>query len=115
MGTALRELGRPQSAEAHFRRALQLKPRNMEELEQLARSHFRRKHYRQALELYRMLLESNPDSASTHADIGVTLYYLDRTEEAIRSLEQALALDPSLETARTNLEEIRKRIRHLEK
>ena len=41
LGTALRELGRPQAGEAHFRRALQLKPRNMDELEQLARSHFR--------------------------------------------------------------------------
>ena len=40
LGTALRELGRPQAGEAHFRRALQLKPRNMDELEQLARSHF---------------------------------------------------------------------------
>ena len=111
LGTALRELGRPQSGEAHFRRAMQLNPRNMAEREQLARSHFRGKRYRQALELYRTLLENDPDEASTHADIGTTLYYLDRTEEAIRSLERALALDPSLESARNNLEKIRKRIR----
>jgi len=113
LGTAMRELGRPQAAEAHLRRALQLNPRNMEELDQAARSHFRAKRYRQALELYRTLLEKNPDEASTHADIGATLYYLDRTEEAIRSLERALALDPSLEAARTNLEKIRKRIRQM--
>ena len=114
LGTALRELGRPQSGEAHFRRALQLNPRNMEELKQLARSHFRRKRYRQALELYRTLLENAPDVASTHANIGTTLYYLDRSEEAIQSLERALALDPSLDSARTNLEKIRKRVRQLE-
>ena len=114
LGTALRELGRPQSGEAHFRRALQLNPRNMKELKQLARSHFRRKRYRQALELYRTLLENDPDVASTHANIGTTLYYLDRSEEAIQSLERALALDPSLDSARTNLEKIRKRVRQLE-
>ena len=114
LGTALRELGRPQAGEAHFRRALQLKPRDMDELEQLARSHFRGKRYRQALELYRTLLENHPDEAATHANIGVTLYYLDRTEEAVRSLERALVLDPSLDSARTNLEKIRKRVRQLE-
>ena len=114
LGTALRELGRPQAGEAHFRRALQLKPRDLDELEQLARSHFSGKRYRQALELYRTLLENHPDEAATHADIGATLYYLDRTDEAIRSLERALALDPSLDSARTNLEKIRKRVRKLE-
>ena len=110
LGTALRELGRLQSGEVHFQRALQLDPRNMEALEQVAASHYRRKRYRQALELYRTQLEIDPDEASTHANIGVTLYYLDRTDEAIWSLERALELDPTLETARENLEQIRKRV-----
>ncbi len=114
LGTALRELGRTRAAEDHFRQALQLDPRNREALDQVAAAHFRRKRFQEALDLYRTLLEIAPDAASAHADIGVTLYYLDRTEEAIRSLERALALDPSLETARNNLEEIRKRIRQPE-
>ena len=110
LGTALRELGRTGAAEAHFRQALQLDPRNTAALDEVAAAHFRRKRFQEAFELYRTLREIDPEAASTHADIGVTLYYLNRTEEAIRSLERALALDPSLETARTNLEEIRKRI-----
>ena len=110
LGTALRELGRTGAAEAHFRQALQLDPRNTSALDQVAAAHFRRKRFQEAFELYRTLREIDPEAASTHADIGVTLYYLNRTKEAIRSLERALALDPSLETARTNLEEIRKRI-----
>ena len=104
----------PNRGRRTFGRALQLNPRNMEELKQLARSHFRRKRYRQALDLFRTLLEIDPDVASTHANIGATLYYLDRSEEAIQSLERALALDPSLDSARTNLEKIRKRVRQLE-
>ena len=111
LGRALQGLGRTRAGEAHFRRALELDPRNMEALEYVAAAHFRQKRYREALDLYRTLLEIDPDRAATHADIGATLYFLGRTEEAIRNLERALSLDPTLETARTNLEEMRKRVR----
>ena len=103
--------GEPEAGEAHFRRALELDPRNMEALEYVAASHFRRKRYRQALHLYRTQLEIDPDKATTHANIGAALYYLDRSEEAIRSLERALSLDPTLEMARTNLERMQKTVR----
>ena len=111
LGKALRGLGRLQAGEAHFRRALELDPHNMEALEYVAASHVRQKRYREALDLYRTLLEIDPDRAATHAHIGATLYYLGRTEEAIRSLKRALSLDPSLDSARTNLEKMRKTAR----
>lgn len=108
LGTALRELGRTRAAEAHFRQALQLEPRNMDALEQVAAAEFRRRRYREALELYRTQLEIDPGKAATHVNVGAALFYLDRAEEAIRSLERALELDPALETARENLEAMRK-------
>ena len=108
LGTALRELGRTGPAEANFRQALQLEPRNMDALEQVAAAEFRRRRYREALELYRTQLEIDPDEAATHVNLGAALFYLDRAEEAIRSLERALELDPTLETARENLEVMRK-------
>ena len=111
LGTALRELGRTRTAEAHFRQALSLNPRNMDALEQVAAAEFRRRRYREALELYRTQLEIDPDKAATHVNIGAALFYLDRTEEAIRSLERALELDPTLETARENLEAMRKAVK----
>ena len=111
LGTALRELGRSRAAEAHFRQALQLDPRNMDALEQVAAAEFRRRRYREALELYRTQLEIDPDKAATHVNIGAALFYLDRREEAIRSLERALELDPTLETARENLEAMRKAVK----
>ena len=114
LGKASWGLGRLQAGDEHFRRALELDPHNRATIEYVAVAHFRRKRYRQALDLFRTRLEIDPARAATHAHIGATLFYLGRTEEAIRSLERALALDPSLETARTNLEEIRKRIRKLE-
>lgn len=36
------------------------------------------------------------------------LYRLGRPEEALRSIERALALDPDLESARLGLEQVRK-------
>lgn len=115
LGTALRELGQPQSAEAHFRRALQFDPRNMDALEHVATSHISQRRYRRALDLFRTQLEIDPDRASTHANMATALYYLDRTEEAIRSLERALSLDPTLEAARTNLDKLRRTMRKQEK
>ncbi|MYC80838.1 MAG: tetratricopeptide repeat protein [Acidobacteria bacterium] len=108
LGKALQGLGRTQAGVAHFRQVLQLDSHNMEALEHVAASEFRRKRYRQALDLYRRQLEIDPDKATTHANIGAALYFLDRAEEAIRSLERALALDPTLETARENLAAMRK-------
>lgn len=34
--------------------------------------------------------------------MGIALYYLGRTDEAVQSVDQALALDPTLEAARVN-------------
>jgi len=44
-------------------------------------------------------------------NIGVTQYYLGRSEAAVRSFKHALSLDPTLEGARTGLEEARKHSR----
>ena len=109
LGQASWGLGRLQAGDEYFRRALELDPHNMVTIEYVAGAHFRRKRYREALELYRTLSEVDPDNASTHSNMGATLYHLGRTEEAIRSLERALSLDPNLQTARTNLKEMRKK------
>ena len=111
LGKASWGLGRLEAGDEYFRRALELDPNNMVTIEYVAASHFRQKRYRQALDLFRTLLEIDPERAATHAHIGATLHFLGRTEEAIRSLERALSLDPTLETARTNLKEMRKRVR----
>lgn len=64
--------------------------------------------YEQALELYRRLAEIRPEGAQIHANLGAALYFLGRVDQAVRSFEHALALDPTLETARAALEKIRK-------
>ena len=108
LGATLHSLGHLEEVEEHFLRALQIAPRHKEALGNLAWLRFEQKRYREALDLYRILLEVDPDNATTHSDIGVTLHRLGRSEAALRSFKQALSLDPTLETARANLREIRK-------
>ena len=106
MGRAAQELGRSEAAAGHYARALQLDPRDTEALDRFALLRFGQQRYAEALEGYRTLLEIEPGRAQTHANLGVTLYYLRRVAEAARSFEHALSLDPDLTTARTALEQL---------
>ena len=108
-GRVLQELARPGEAANHYERALEIDPRNAEAMDRFAMLRFGQKRYREALRLYRTLLEIRPDSAQNHANLGATLFYLDRLDDARQSLERALALDPALEMARIGLEKIRER------
>ena len=110
MGRAAQELGRPEAAD-HFERAVQLDPRDAEALDRLAMLRFGEQNYEAAFGLYQSLIEVNPDNAQTHSNLGATLYYLGRPEEALQSFERALALDPELETARTGRDQLRRMVR----
>ena len=108
LGKILVKLQRLDKAEENYHRVLELNPRNREVLKYLATSYFNQKRYQEALDLYRKLAEVEPDNAKTHNNIGVTLYYLGQSEAAHRSFKHALSLNPTLEGARTSLEEVRK-------
>ena len=107
MSLAEQELGRSEAAAGHFERALQLDPRDAEALDRLALVRYGQQRYAEALELNRRLAELSPEGAQIHANIGAALYFLGRVDAAVRSFEQALALDPTLQTARAALEQIR--------
>ena len=110
MGRAAQELGRADAAD-HFERAVQLDPRDADALDRLAMLRFGEQDYEAAFRLYGSLLEINPDNAQTHSNLGATLYYLGRSEEALQSFERALALAPELETARTGRDRLRQTMR----
>ena len=111
MGRAAQALGRLDAAVAHYERAVEIDPRNPDALDHLAAARFEHTRYQEALDLYRTLREVRPDDAQVHAKIGVVLHSLGRPAEALRNFERALSLDPSLEMARTGLEEARKILR----
>ena len=103
LGRAAQELGRPEAAE-YFAHALRRDPHDHEALDHLAMVRFGEQRYEEALALYQTMEELDPDSAVTHSNLGATLYYLGRFEEALESIEHALVLDPDLEIARVGRE-----------
>ena len=84
-------------------RWLELDPHDTEVIDRLAALRFAEQRYEEAYRLYRTLAEITPDSAQTHSNLGATLYYLGRSEDALRSFERALSLDPDLEPARAGV------------
>ena len=108
IGHSLLELDRPEAADEQYRLALDVDPRNADALDHLAMSRFGEKRYEEARKLYVRLADVQPNSAVTHSNLGAVLHHLGRNEEALASVERALALDPDLELARVGRREVRK-------
>ena len=107
MGRSEQELGRPDAALPHYERALEIDPDDVQAVELLARLQFVRERYLESFALFRTLVEIDPGNARIHANLGAALYHLGRVEDAIGSFEHALSLDPTLESVRTTLEQLR--------
>lgn len=55
---------------------------------------FRDKHYAEAEQAYRKLLQKDPDNSELHASLAATLGAMDRLDEALAEVETALELSP---------------------
>lgn len=66
-----------------------------------------RRQLERAISSAELALQSDPSSALAHATIGEAWLLLGDTREAQRYLEEALRLDPTLESARRDLERAR--------
>lgn len=73
------------------------------ELEQAAYQAYLKHNYKQAIELYRQLIATDPSEAQHHYNLGVSLHQSEQLPEAIAAYEQALQLDPDYSEAATNL------------
>ena len=85
-----------------MRQALATWPGRPEALLLLASLEFNRQRYAEALDLYRAAREKLPNSAVAWSGSAATLFHLGRPAEALRHVDRALALDPSLADARNN-------------
>ncbi len=82
-----------EAAEA-FKEILQVDPRNVDAMEQLADIYSRMKFFDESLDLYRQLLKRFPYNASYHREAGAVLYELEMVEEAETHLLEALRIAP---------------------
>jgi Flp pilus assembly protein TadD len=60
----------------------------------LANEYFEDGRYAQAAEFYEQLLAFGPSNADVHNNLGLTLHYLGRSDEALAKLGEGVALDP---------------------
>ena len=105
-GLMFLHLDRLDESEKHMRRALALNPRYPDTILNLGGLHLKRGEYEEALALYRRAVEMTSDNAAAWSNMGIALYSLDRADEALQSFDRALALDPTLEVARSNREAV---------
>ncbi len=93
--------GRFEEAETHYKNGSTY---NEMAFQRLAGLWIKQERYLEAIELYQTFIKRNPRHAGLYSDMGVALLKLKRYDEALRSFEQALALDPYLKTALDNRE-----------
>ena len=88
MGRSEQELGRPDEALPHYQRALEIDPNDAQAIELLARLQFVRERYLDSFDLFRALVERDPDNAELRANLGATLYHWDgsKTRSAASSM-----------------------------
>ena len=94
MGRAARELGRLEAAADHFRRAMELDPRNVEPVLDLANVRRRQQRPEQAAELLQRARELRPDDPATLHTVAEALRTQGRIEEALATYRAVLEIDP---------------------
>ena len=64
-------------------------------ISRMANEYFASAQYEQAAVLYEKLLAFDPNSADTYNNLGITLHYLGRSDEALQKLNDGIAADPT--------------------
>jgi tetratricopeptide (TPR) repeat protein len=65
------------------------------EISRQAGEYFTKKQYDKAAELYERLLVLGPNNVETYNNLGLTLHYIGRSNEALRRLNEGVAIDPA--------------------
>ena len=106
LGSALLAHKDTQGAVACFSKALKMSPDIIAIQTNLARALLLDGQLQAAVDLYGDLAKRFPDNAVFQCNWGVSLYRAERLEESIKCFRRALEIDPKLEDARTNLNQV---------
>lgn len=68
-----------------------------QQLANLADDYFAKQDYARAADIYARLITMAPGDAELYNNLGITLHYLGRTDEALEKLKHGTTLDPSLQ------------------
>ncbi|MDE2742585.1 MAG: tetratricopeptide repeat protein [Gemmatimonadota bacterium] len=115
MGETAQDNEQPEAATQYYMRAFEIDPHHVKALDgiaphcveafhKLASLRTNQQRYEEALELFQCLLDIDPSDAVAHGNMGIVLFYLGRSNEALQGFDRALFLNPNLETARANRE-----------
>lgn len=106
LGSALLAHKDTQGAVACFSKALKMSPDIIAIQTNLARALLLDGQLQAAVDLYGDLAKRFPDNAVFQCNWGVSLYRAEQLEESIKCFRRALEIDPKLEDARTNLNQV---------
>lgn len=106
LAIALKDLGRLDEAERHFRKCLSLSPGNFEAISCLGIILRMQNRPDEAIRCFNKALELNPAYAEAHCNLGMAFQDLGKLERAESCLKKALKLKPGLPEANNGLGEI---------
>jgi ribosomal protein S12 methylthiotransferase accessory factor len=106
MGDCLKNMGRYQEAIKVLHQGIELDEERPDIHNLLGFCHYKMAAYENAVAHFTRSIELNPASAIDFANLGVNLRRLNRNDEAAHNFKIALTMDPSLEFARANLDEL---------
>jgi tetratricopeptide (TPR) repeat protein len=86
-------------AMAEYQKVVRREPANIDALFLLGRAHCQQGQLTAGADLFRKVVKLKSDHVSAHTLLGMALFRLGKPEEALVSLEQALAVDPRFELA----------------
>ncbi len=97
------QAGQLAEAESIYRHVLQVQPRHADALHYLGVISHQQEDPETAVDLISKAIESAPDNASYHSNLGEAFRALGQFDEATAAYEKALAIDPGFAMAHNNL------------
>lgn len=106
LGLCLKEMEQYKEALLVLKKGIDADPERTDIFNLMGFCHFKLKEHESAIDCFKNILKLNPSSAIDYANIASNYRDMGETEKAVRYYRIALDLDPSIDFARQNLENL---------